>query len=99
VRGKAGREGEGCFDFAANERRLRSARRLTLVAVMIGVLTCPFAKHPCGAPTGEGMGTVPFLVDGLGFSPVGNVYLSGASGRRERGLFRRTNLIFGIARV
>jgi hypothetical protein len=27
-----------------------SARRLTLVVVMIGELTCPFAKHPCEVP-------------------------------------------------
>lgn len=34
---------------------------LTLVAVMIGVFTCP-------SPEGEGIGTVPFLGDGdVGF--------------------------------
>lgn len=39
------------------ERQLRSAQRLTLVAVMIGVMTCPF-------PTGEDIELTPFLFDG-----------------------------------
>ena len=34
---------------------------LSLMLVVIGVMTCPFAKHPCGAPKGDGILLSAFL--------------------------------------
>jgi hypothetical protein len=48
---------------SASEGRERG-RDITLMLVMIGGLTCPFAKHPCGAPNGEGILLSAFLRDG-----------------------------------
>ena len=38
---------------------------LSLMLVVIGVMTCPFAKHPCGAPKGDGILLSAFLWDGM----------------------------------
>jgi hypothetical protein len=67
----------------------------------IGVSVCPFAKHPCGAPKGDGMVTSPFLRGGLlsfqmwvrfqkawASPPWGTRTRAIASGRRERGFVR-----------